>query len=130
MKEKISTNISSIYLCAVLILNFTFASIDAAYSHQNISDLQVQKVKEAAKARQVQVIEELSRLVAYHSVSVEPEDVRNMADHLKSRLESFGFQAEVVETKGMPFVFAERKVTGAKKTLLLYFHFRSFPLVF
>jgi acetylornithine deacetylase/succinyl-diaminopimelate desuccinylase-like protein len=62
------------------------------------------------------------------SVSQEPERVRLCADWLAARMAALGLAPRVIETGGNPAVFGERRVPGARHTLLLYCHYDTKPI--
>ena len=65
-------------------------------------------------------------LLRIPSISAQPEragDVRRSAEHLAQATRDAGFQrAEVLETSGLPAVYAERLVDPALPTALIYGH--------
>jgi acetylornithine deacetylase/succinyl-diaminopimelate desuccinylase-like protein len=70
-------------------------------------------------------LEELLELLRIPSVSTDPEragEVRRAAEWLRDDLASHGFAAELIETAGHPAVFAERHVSDAARTVLVYGH--------
>ncbi|HKZ07047.1 MAG TPA: M20/M25/M40 family metallo-hydrolase [Methylomirabilota bacterium] len=62
------------------------------------------------------------------SVSQEPERVRLCADWLAQRMAALNLTPRVIETGGNPAVFGERRVAGARRTLLLYCHYDTKPI--
>jgi acetylornithine deacetylase/succinyl-diaminopimelate desuccinylase-like protein len=72
-------------------------------------------------------IAELSRLVAQPSVGAQNLGMRECAALLVAQmLEARGFDVRVMDTRGAPVVFAERK-GRADKTLLIYNHYDVQP---
>jgi acetylornithine deacetylase/succinyl-diaminopimelate desuccinylase-like protein len=62
------------------------------------------------------------------SVSQEPERVRRCGDWLAQRMAALGLAPRVIETGGNPAVFGERRVPGARRTLLIYCHYDTNPI--
>lgn len=62
------------------------------------------------------------------SVSQEPERVRLCADWLAQRMAALNLAPRVLETGGNPAVYGERRVPGARRTLLLYCHYDTKPI--
>lgn len=69
---------------------------------------------------------ELAKLVAQPSVSAQGVGLKECASLVADMLRSRGFTAEIMETKGAPVVFAERKGKN-DKTLLFYNHYDVQP---
>lgn len=69
---------------------------------------------------------ELAKLVAQPSVSAQGVGLKECASLVADMLRSRGFTAEIMETKGAPVVFAERK-GKSDKTLLFYNHYDVQP---
>ncbi|MDL1910089.1 M20/M25/M40 family metallo-hydrolase [Chloroflexi bacterium CFX6] len=69
---------------------------------------------------------ELAKLVAQPSVSAQGVGLKECASLVANMLRSRGFTAEIMETKGAPVVFAERKGKN-DKTLLFYNHYDVQP---
>lgn len=64
----------------------------------------------------------------HDSVSQEPERVRLCGDWLAQRMAGLGLAPRVIETGGNPAVFGERRVPGARRTLLIYCHYDTKPI--
>lgn len=73
-----------------------------------------------------QSLSELSRLVAQPSVGAQNLGIQECAVLVAAMLKSRGFDVRLMETKGAPVVFAERKGRSAK-TLLIYNHYDVQP---
>jgi acetylornithine deacetylase/succinyl-diaminopimelate desuccinylase-like protein len=73
-----------------------------------------------------QSIEELSRLVAQPSVGAQNLGLRECAELVAGMLRARGFEVRVMDTKGAPVVFGERK-GRSDKTLLIYNHYDVQP---
>lgn len=69
---------------------------------------------------------ELSRLVAQPSVGAQNLGMRECANLVAEMLRKRGFDVRVMDTKGAPVVFGERKGKSAK-TLLIYNHYDVQP---
>src|SRR5215216_3543572 len=71
-------------------------------------------------------LEELSRLVAQPSVGAQNLGLKECAALVGEMLKARGFEIQVMETKGAPVVFGERK-GKSDKTLLIYNHYDVQP---
>src|SRR5512139_2001082 len=73
-----------------------------------------------------QSIAELSKLVAQPSVGAQNLGMRECAALVSGMLKARGFEVQVMDTRGAPVVYAERKGTS-DKTLLIYNHYDVQP---
>ena len=62
------------------------------------------------------------------SVSQEPERVRACGQWLTRHMAGRGLEARMLETGGAPAVFGERRVPGARRTVLIYCHYDTKPI--
>lgn len=72
----------------------------------------------------------LKRLVEYlshPSISAQNNGVRKVANLLVSHLEALGFESDLIETDGYPFVLGRKHVSSEKPTVLLYGHYDVQP---
>ncbi len=88
----------------------------------------VAKVRSWVKVNERPIVAELVDLLSIPNVAADRENIRRNADHLRAMLQKRGFAAELLETSGNPLVYGEMKVPGAKRTLLLYFHYDGQPV--
>lgn len=65
--------------------------------------------------------------VKHPSISAHDIGIRQVAEMLVSHLEGLGFDADLVETPGHPFVLGHLTVDPAKPTVLLYGHYDVQP---
>jgi acetylornithine deacetylase/succinyl-diaminopimelate desuccinylase-like protein len=80
-------------------------------------------------AQESAIVGELRELLALPNVATNEADIRANAALLVKMLQARGIAADILETPGAPAaVFGERKVAGAKRTLLFYAHFDGQPL--
>jgi acetylornithine deacetylase/succinyl-diaminopimelate desuccinylase-like protein len=80
-------------------------------------------------AHEEAIVAELRELLALPNVATNEADIRANAGRLVGMLERRGLAARMLETPGAPVaVFGERKVKGAKRTLLFYAHFDGQPV--
>ena len=66
-------------------------------------------------------------LLRHNTVSQNPEGVRAGGEWLAAHMRRRGLEARVLETGGGPAVFAERRVPGATRTVLIYCHYDTKP---
>jgi acetylornithine deacetylase/succinyl-diaminopimelate desuccinylase-like protein len=74
------------------------------------------------------IVRELVELLAIPNVAADRENIRRNAAHLVALFGKRGFTSEALETAGNPLVFAELRVPGATRTLLLYCHYDGQPV--
>src|SRR5688572_33070836 len=80
-------------------------------------------------AHEEAIVGELRELVALPNIATSEADIRANADLLVRMLEKRGVAARILETPGAPVaVYGERRVKGAKRTLLFYAHFDGQPV--
>lgn len=87
-------------------------------------------VKQYIEANKDRFLEELCALLRIPSVSADSRhkaDVRKAAEYVKARLAELGAEVTLVETKGHPIVFGEKKVDPKKPTVLVYGHYDVQP---
>jgi acetylornithine deacetylase/succinyl-diaminopimelate desuccinylase-like protein len=69
----------------------------------------------------------LDRYLRVPSVAAQGTGIRESVALLLDTFRELGFDARVIETAGNPLVFAEKKTSGARKTLLVYNHYDVQP---
>src|SRR5687768_9886056 len=80
-------------------------------------------------ANEKAIVMELRELLALPNIATSEADIRANALLLMKRLIKRGIEPKMLETPGAPVaVYGERKVPGAKRTLLFYAHFDGQPL--
>jgi acetylornithine deacetylase/succinyl-diaminopimelate desuccinylase-like protein len=80
--------------------------------------------------RQGELLAELSAFLRVPSVSTalqHRDEVRRAAEFLLGELTALGFEAALHETAGHPIVYAERRVSQAAPTILIYGHYDVQP---
>lgn len=85
-------------------------------------------VEQYVAARQPEILRELAGLLEIPNVAADGANIRRNAAHLRQMLERRGLTGEVLETAGNPLVWGERRVPGAKRTILLYAHYDGQPV--
>ena len=88
----------------------------------------VPKVRSWITANEQPILRELQDLLAIPNVAADRANIRKNAEHLRGLFEKRGFAVELLETPGNPLVYAELKVPGATRTLLLYCHYDGQPV--
>ncbi len=87
-------------------------------------------VKQYIEANKDRFLQELFTLLRIPSVSADSRhkgDVRKAAEYVRDRLIELGADVSLVETKGHPIVFGEKKVDPSKPTVLVYGHYDVQP---
>ena len=79
-------------------------------------------------ANEQPVLGELVDLLSIPNVAADTANIRRNAAHLRGLFEKRGFAVEILETAGNPLVYAELRVPGATRTLLLYSHYDGQPV--
>lgn len=72
-------------------------------------------------------VERVMDYVRHPSISAHDIGIREVATLLVCHLDTLGFDAELIETEGHPFVLGRRDVDPAKPTVLLYGHYDVQP---
>jgi acetylornithine deacetylase/succinyl-diaminopimelate desuccinylase-like protein len=78
-------------------------------------------------ARRRGVLRRLIDFLRVDTVSQEPERVRRGAVWLARRMADRGLETRILEGEGNPAVFGQRRVPGARRTLLVYCHYDTKP---
>jgi acetylornithine deacetylase/succinyl-diaminopimelate desuccinylase-like protein len=86
------------------------------------------RVRAWVASNQQPIVRELVELLSIPNVAADRQNIRRNAMHLSGLLARRGFTAELLETAGNPLVFADLRVPGAKRTLLLYCHYDGQPV--
>jgi acetylornithine deacetylase/succinyl-diaminopimelate desuccinylase-like protein len=87
-------------------------------------------VKSYIESNRERFLSELFEWLRIPSVSADSRhksDVRKAAEFAKARLSELGADAQLIETKGHPIVFGEKKVDASKPTVLVYGHYDVQP---
>lgn len=79
-------------------------------------------------SRRREHVEGLADFLRQDSVSQEPARVRACGEWLARRMAALGLEPRVLETGGNPAVFGERRVLGARRTVLIYCHYDTKPI--
>jgi acetylornithine deacetylase/succinyl-diaminopimelate desuccinylase-like protein len=74
------------------------------------------------------IVRGLIDFLRLNTVSQEPERVRVGGEWLLDAMRSRGLDARILETEGNPAVFGERRVSGARRTVLIYCHYDTKPI--
>ena len=80
-------------------------------------------VRRFVSAHQQAIVGELVDLVSLPNVSSDAAAIRANAARLAKMFAARGFSTAILETAGNPLVFAELRVEGATRTLLVYAHY-------
>lgn len=74
------------------------------------------------------VVAEFTDLLRIPNVASDSANMRRNARRLADMLEERGASARLLETGGPPYVYGERRVPGAERTLLVYAHYDGQPV--
>ena len=88
----------------------------------------VGKVRAWVENNRQPVKRELVELLSIPNVATDRANIRRNAEHLRAMFQKRGFASELLETTGNPLVYAELRVPGATRTLLLYCHYDGQPV--
>src|SRR5687768_9876878 len=88
----------------------------------------VPKVRAWIAANEQPVMRELLELLSIPNIAADRANILRNAEHLRGLFQRRGFTVELLETAGNPLVYAELKVAGATRTLLLYSHYDGQPV--
>ncbi|MBT3191396.1 MAG: M20/M25/M40 family metallo-hydrolase [Verrucomicrobia bacterium] len=82
-------------------------------------------------SEQKRILTEWQTFLKFPSISADPlynSNCRDCAEWLASHLQGIGFESELLETSTKPVVFAERKGSPDKPTVLFYGHYDVQPI--
>jgi len=75
------------------------------------------------------IVDRFAGLLAIPNVAADQINIRRNAAHISEMLKMAGMQVELLELKGSnPVVFAEKRVPGASKTIMIYIHYDGQPV--
>lgn len=82
------------------------------------------------RANERAVLDEAFALLALPNIAADSVGIRRVATHLVRAFDRRGFRTELLEAPsgGPPAVFAERRVPGATRTIVLYAHYDGQPV--
>jgi acetylornithine deacetylase/succinyl-diaminopimelate desuccinylase-like protein len=109
--------------CAIVLV-----ALSSVLAHAQAPAAWVPKMRAWIGANEHAVLRELMELLAIPNVAADRGNIRKNAEHLRAAFAKRGFSAELLETSGNPLVYAELKVPGATRTLLLYSHYDGQPV--
>jgi acetylornithine deacetylase/succinyl-diaminopimelate desuccinylase-like protein len=78
-------------------------------------------------AKRREIVEGFLQFLRHNTVSQNPEGVRAGGEWLAALMRGRGLEARVLDTGGGPAVFAERRASGATRTVLIYCHYDTKP---
>ena len=96
------------------------------------SDELLQKVRAYRTAHAPEILREFVQLLAIPNVASDRPNIRHNADEIAHMLEQRGFKPQLLqllsEPEVPPLVYAQWRVPGAKRTLVLYAHYDGQPV--
>ena len=82
------------------------------------------------QAHEADILREFAALLSLPNVASDSPNIRRNAEHIRAMLERRGLTVELLDgALGPPAVYAERRVAGAKRTLVIYAHYDGQPVV-
>jgi acetylornithine deacetylase/succinyl-diaminopimelate desuccinylase-like protein len=88
----------------------------------------VGRVRAWREQHEPQILHELFDLVAIPNVASDKDGIARNAQALTRMFEKRRFLPETIATAGSPIVLAERRVSGAARTMTFYFHYDGQPV--
>lgn len=82
----------------------------------------------ALASRRRDIVDGFVGFLRRNTVSQERDLVRQHAGWLAEEMRSRGLDAQVLDTSGNPAVYGERRIPGARRTVLIYCHFDTKPI--
>ena len=79
-------------------------------------------------ANEAKIVGELVELLSIPNVAADRPNIRKKAEFLRALFQKRGLAPEILETEGNPLVYGERRVPGAKRTVLYYIHYDGQPV--
>lgn len=76
----------------------------------------------------LKIISDFSELLSIPNVSSNQENMVRNADWIEAYIAKRGFKSQQIIVGGAPWIIAERKVSGATKTVLFYAHYDGQPV--
>jgi len=93
------------------------------------ADQTSEQVSQWRQDHEQQIVEQFSELLSIPNVASDEANIRRNANHISQLLKDVGMSVELLELEGSnPVVFAERKVPGATRTILIYVHYDGQPV--
>ncbi|MGH9391069.1 MAG: M20/M25/M40 family metallo-hydrolase, partial [Vicinamibacteria bacterium] len=89
---------------------------------------QAATVEDYVQANQGKIVRELVEALSIPNVASDRANIRKKAELLVGTLERRRFTASLLETEGNPLIFGERKIEGARRTILYYIHYDGQPV--
>ncbi|MBT8052969.1 MAG: M20/M25/M40 family metallo-hydrolase [Xanthomonadales bacterium] len=87
------------------------------------------QAREWRQAHEQEIIDGFAELLRLPNVASDGINIRRNAEYIRSLLTPRGFNVRLLESEGSPpAVFAERKTSGAVRTLMIYVHYDGQPV--
>jgi acetylornithine deacetylase/succinyl-diaminopimelate desuccinylase-like protein len=103
-------------------------SIAASHSAAGSLDA-AEEARRWRESHEQEIIDQFVKLLSIPNVASDSVNIRRNAEHILELLGPRGFEAQLLEVEGSPpAVFAERRVSGAETTLMLYIHYDGQPV--
>ena len=103
----------------------TAAVIAATGVHADNGDY----VEQFRSKHALEILSDFKEFLSLPNTAAQLGDQQKNADWIIEYISKRGFTAEAVSEGGAPYVIAERRVEGAKKTVLFYAHFDGQPVI-
>ncbi len=93
------------------------------------ADQTSEQVSQWRRDHEQQIVDQFAELLSIPNVASDEANIRRNARHISQLLKDAGMSVELLELEGSnPVVFAERKVPGATRTILIYVHYDGQPV--
>jgi acetylornithine deacetylase/succinyl-diaminopimelate desuccinylase-like protein len=110
------------------VLALAAAGVPPAHALPAASEVRA-RVRAYRETHESAILDEFRAMLAMPNVATDSAAIRRNADDLVARLARRGLAARLLESPGSPpAVFAERRVRGAKRTVMFYAHYDGQPV--
>ncbi|RMG42175.1 MAG: dipeptidase [Candidatus Dadabacteria bacterium] len=101
------------------------------FNFKGVNRMSIENFDNVYQANRERFLEELKEFLKFKSIGTEPEcqrECQECAAWLKEHLNAIGLETRLLETPGLPVVYAEKKLNPTKPTLLFYGHYDVQPV--
>lgn len=88
-----------------------------------------EQVNDWRQDNEQQIVDQFAELLSIPNVASDTVNIRRNAEYISDMLSDVGMQVEQLELEGSnPVVYAEKMVSGATKTIMIYIHYDGQPV--